>query len=29
MNFSHYEDVPTHLIHILIEQHGKEKELAH
>lgn len=29
MTFSHYEDVPAHLVDALIEQHDKEKELAH
>ena len=29
MNFSHYEEVPTHLAQKIIEEHAKEKEEAH
>ncbi len=29
MTFSHYEDVPSHLIDVLVEQYNKEREAAH
>jgi hypothetical protein len=29
MTFSHYEDVPAHLVEGLIEKHKKDQENAH